>query len=163
MGTTTLLHEKKRQECIQNNGLSTGVGISIMLAIGLGIILTFVLIVMKNIYLSDDISIYCENQHIAGPLISNVSLSSYQRTHLTSLTSTYQVILRQSLPNRINVPLMHIKQEQNGINKGSFKIVRYLSFDYSSEYTSPVITMGVAVTAMILLLERNIRLRLLRK
>lgn len=131
-------------------------GVSIGIVIGFCIILIGILHIYQ---FNNNVSIYCEDQHIAGPLISNLSMSTYQNLQLKSLKSTYQVILRKSLPNRIHVPLVHIKQGQGGVvGEGSAEIVRYLSFDYSSEYTSPVMTMGVAAACMTFLLEHNSRL-----
>ncbi|EFO65630.1 Hypothetical protein GLP15_3344 [Giardia lamblia P15] len=106
-----------------------------------------------------NVAIYCEDQHLSGPQLLNLSISKYQELHLNSPTSIYHVILRRSLPNRMNVPLVHITQAQNGDSKGSARMVRYLSFDYSADYTSPVITLGLAAASMTLLLENSLRLR----
>lgn len=162
MSTLTLSGSERCKQDQKRDGLQKHrfalVNVSIGLVLGTALACT--IIGVLRVYSCDNrVAIYCEDQHLAGPRISNFSMSSYQNWHPELPISTYQVILRQSLPNRMNVPLIHIKPAQNEGNKSSARMVRYLSFDYSSEYTSPVIVMGLAAASMTLLLEHSSRLR----
>lgn len=136
------------------------VQLSVPVGLVLGGILFFIIIGALRMHSTDrSVAIYCEDQHLSGPRLLNLSVSRYQELDLNAPTSIYHVILRRSLPNRMNVPLVHITPARNESSKGSARMVRYLSFDYSADYTSPVITLGLAAASMILLLEHNLRLR----